>query len=398
MTARTVLISGASVAGPALAYWLARRGLHPVVIERADGLRLGGQNVDVRGAGREVARRMGIEGDIRAASTGERGLRFVDDAGRTCAEFPAGTADADSFTAELEILRGDLARILVERSRPHAEYIFGDVITGLRDEGDAITATFARGAPREFDLVIAADGVRSTTRALVLGDEPEVRELGLYMTYMTIPRAPSDDAWWRWYNAPGGRAVTLRPDNVGTTRATLTFMFEPPGLERLAPAEQREALRRVFAGAGWQAPRVLAALDDAADLYLDATAQVRAPRWSRGRFALVGDAAYCPSPITGMGTSLALVGAYVLAGELARHAHHGDAFAAYERVLRPYVERAQRLPPGAPRLAHPKTRTGVAALRLGLRLAALASRLTARVTLASSERFELPDYPEPPPR
>ena len=255
MPERTVLISGASIAGPALAFWLRRHGLRPVVIERADELRLGGQNVDVRGAGREVARRMGIESKIRAASTGEKGLHFVDARGATKATFPAGTSDSGGFTAELEILRGELARILYDETRDGVEYVFGDFITGLHEHEGGITASFARGGARSFDLVIAADGLRSHTRTLVFGDEPELRELGLYIAYLTIPRAASDDAWWRWYNAPGGRTIQLRPDNVGTTRAMLSFMSKTRGYEQLGADEQRQLLRRVFADLGRQARR-----------------------------------------------------------------------------------------------------------------------------------------------
>lgn len=388
------MISGASIAGPTLAFWLRRHGLRPVVIERAEALRLGGQNVDVRGAGRMVARRMGIEDDIRAATTGEKGLRFVDDRGRTRAEFPAGTSSSDGFTAELEILRGDLARILYDRTREGTEYIFGDHITGLDELGDRVKVSFARGESRDFDLVIAADGIRSTTRSLVFGDEPEIRELGLYMGYFTVPRASSDDAWWRWYNAPGGRTISLRPDNVGTTRVMLSFMFEPRGHDRLGPDEQRQVLRRIYRDAGWEAPRVLAALDDAADMYFESIGQVRAPRWSRGRVALVGDAGYCASPISGMGTSLALTGAYVLAGELARHTDHREAFASYERILRPYVAKAQKLPPGAPRLAHPRTRAGIVVFNAALRLAARvqASGIGTRILASPADQLEVPDY------
>lgn len=394
MTERTVLISGASIAGPALAFWLHRYGMRPVVIERAAALRLGGQNVDVRGAGRIVARRMGIEDDIRAATTGEKGLRFISADNRTLAEFPAGTSDTDGFTAELEILRGDLARILHDRTRAHTEYIFGDTITGLHEHGDRITASFASGGSRDFDLVIAADGIRSRTRALVFRDEPQIRELGLYTAYLSIPRAASDDAWWRWYNAPRGRTINLRPDNVGTTRATLSFMFEPPGYDKLGLDEQKDVLRRVFADAGWEAPRVLAALADSTDLYLESIGQVRAPRWSRGRVALLGDAGYCASPISGMGTSLALAGAHVLAGELAQHPNHAQAFAAYERVLRPFVARAQQLPPGAPRLAHPRTALGISVFTAGLRLAARiqASGIARQLFSPPADKLEFPDY------
>lgn len=393
MNHRTVLISGASIAGPALAFWLARYGFRPVVVERADALRLGGQNIDVRGAGRKVVRRMGIEGDIRAATTGEQGIRFVDDHDVTRAEFPAGKSDNDGFTKELEVLRGDLARILYDHTRDTTEYVFGNHITGLRDHGDRVTVSFAHGAERDFDLVVAADGIRSGTRTLIVGDEPRIRFLGLYGCYFTMPRGASDGAWARWYHAPGSRSILLRPDNVGTTRASLWFLSPPRGYERWSVAEQKALIARIFADAGWESPRVLAGMADSEDIYFDAVSQVMAPRWSHGRTALVGDAAYCPAPVSGMGTSLALVGAYVLAGELSRHSNHRDAFAAYERLMRPYVTVAQKLPPGVPWIAHPKSRLGVSLLHKVLRLAS--SPLLRRIEGpfgSSADKIELPDY------
>jgi len=394
MNQRTVLISGAGIAGPAVAFWLSRYGVRPVVIERADKLRLGGQNVDIRGAGRIVVRRMGIEKEILAATTGEKGLRFVDARNTTKAEFPAGTSDSDGFTAELEILRGELAGILYNQTQNDTEYVFGDHITDVREHDDRITVFFAKGKPRDFDLVIAADGIRSRTRALVFGSEAEIRELGLYMAYFTIPRIASDDAWWSWYNAPKRRVISLRPDNVGTTRALISFISEPRGYERLGVEEQKNILCKLFADAGWEAPRILAALKDSTDVYFESIGQVHAPRWSRGRVALVGDAGYCPSPISGMGTSLAFVGAYVLAGEIGKNENYREAFASYERIMRPYVQRAQQLPPGAPGLAHPNTNMGIAIFHGCARIAAMiqATGVMNKLFTPTADKFELPDY------
>lgn len=170
MKQRTVLIAGASIAGPALALGLAHSGIQPVIVERAEALRLGGQNIDVHGAARTVVRRLGIEDEICAATTGEQGLRFVDERNRTKAEFPAENADTSGFTKELEILRGDLATILYNRTRDTTEYLFGNQIVGLRDHGDRVTVAFEHGAERDFDLVVAADGLRSHTRKLIVGD------------------------------------------------------------------------------------------------------------------------------------------------------------------------------------------------------------------------------------
>ncbi|WKK72641.1 FAD-dependent monooxygenase [Rathayibacter oskolensis] len=388
-----ILISGASIAGPALAFWLDRYGCETTIVERAPELRLGGQNVDVRGAGREVARRMGLEDDIRAATTGEVGTRFVGRDGRTLAEFPAGTSDSGGATAELEILRGDLARLLVDRTAESTEYRFGDRIVAIEDDGDGVTASFDTAPDERFDLVIAADGIGSSTRRLVFGDEPEIRSLGLETSYATIPRTAADDDWWRWYSAARGRSITLRPDPYGTLRVALSYLTERSA-ERRSDDEQRARLREVFADAGWEAERVLAGVDASDDLYFESIGQVRAPRWSSGRVALVGDAAYCASPVSGMGTSLSIAGAYVLAGELAAHVDHRDGLAGYERRMRPYVDQAQTLPPGTPRLAHPVSRAGVAAFGLAVRLAAspVGSRLAARFATPPAEAIDLPDY------
>lgn len=393
MTGRTVAISGASIAGPALAFWLRKYGMRPVIVERAPSLRPGGQTVDVRGAGQTVVERMGLEEAIREASTGEQGIRFVDHWDRTKAAFKADAFGGEGFVTELEILRGELSSLLYERTREHTEYVFGDEITGVEEDGEQLRLTFGSGAERRADLLVAADGIRSKTRDLVFGGTTRTRWRGMYTAYFTIPREPADEGWVRWFNAPGGRVVTLRPDNLGTTRALLSFPSPPRGYDRLAQEEQKEMIRHVFAGIGGEAPRVLREMRGSADFYLEGVAQVHMPRWSRGRVAVVGDAAYCASPLSGMGTNLALVGAYVLAGELSR-AGHEQAFAAYEAVMRPFVAQAQDLPPGTPRLAMPRTAAGIRTLQAVLRAASTppVSRVVRRFMVPAAYDFTLPSY------
>ena len=357
MKVKKILISGASIAGPTLAFWLHRYGFEVTIVERAESLRLGGQNVDIKGAAQKIAQWMSIEEEIRAADTGELGVLFVDKNNVTKAALPKG--ESNLGTSELEILRGDLVKILYEHTKENVEYLFGNQIIALDEHQDGVKVTFQNGEIRDFDLVICADGIRSRTRSLIFGDEPVVKPVGLYVSYFTIPRTASDSRWARWYNATDARVIFMRPDNEGTTRASFSFMSEPMGYEKLSQEEQKALLQEKFADAGWEAKRVLAELDNNADVYFDAISQVFAPRWSEGRCAMTGDAAFCPSPLTGMGVSLSVVGAYILAGELSRHDDHSDAFAAYDKAFRPYVTEIQKLPPGVPRLAHPKTKLGI---------------------------------------
>lgn len=391
---RSILVTGASVAGPTLAYWLARQGMAVTVVERAPEFRDGGQTIDVRGAGKVVAQRMGLESAIRARSTHEDGIRFVDEQDRTRAEIGIGAFDGNGPVAELEILRGELARLLIEHGRSTVEYRFGDSIAALEDLPHGVKVRFAQGGEEMFDLVIAAEGVGSPTRKLVFGDEVRRRSFKLYTAYFTIPRAPGDARQMRWFNAPGGLSVCVRPDNLGTSRALLSFQEAANGYEKLPPARQKTLLKEKFAGLKWETPRILAALDDAPDLYLDQISQVKMARWSKGRIALVGDAAYCASPISGMGTSLGMCGAYVLAGELGRHDDHAQAFAAYESIMRPYVDQAQDVPLFAPRLASPHSRAGIALGHALLRMSnvPIVKSLLARFLTPKADALALPDY------
>jgi len=390
------VISGAGIAGPALAHELVARGWRATVVERFPQRRFEGQNVDVRGAARDVARRMGIDEELRAANTGEVGMRFIRADGTAAASFPVEqSGETDGPTAELEILRGELSRILVERTAQHADYRFGTEITAVTDHGDGVTTTLQDGSTIDSDLLVIAEGLRSRGRRFVT--TAEVGDLGMYFAYLTLTRRDTDDQWWNWQHAPGRRAVHLRPDNLGTTRAILTFISDVRGLEALSRTDQIAILRKTFADVGGPVPRILAELDDA-PLYFDALGQVRSPRWSTGRVVLLGDAAHCNATFGGTGTSLALIGAHVLAGELSRDDDHLAAVARYERYMRPLADKAGQVSIDVLRRANPRTQRGIDLLHAGARLTAsplgrTATRLLGRRMTTAADGVRLPDYP-----
>ncbi|MFE6712878.1 FAD-dependent monooxygenase [Streptomyces sp. NPDC057695] len=346
--ARTVLISGASIAGPALALWLHRYGFVPTVVERAPELRTGGYKVDIRGTAIEVCRRMGVLDEIRARSTDMRGGSYVDDAGRTIGELPAdifgGRVEEDD-----EIMRGELARILYDRTRGDVEYVFGDSIAALDEDADGVTVTFDSGAVRRFDLVVGADGLHSNTRRLTFGPEERYkRHLGAYISIFTAPNHLGLDRWETYHALPGKLVCVY--SSAGESDAKNLFIFSSPDelpYHHRDITAQRRHLTEAFTGDGWEIPRLLGHAADADDFYLDSMSLIEMAHWSRGRVVLLGDAAHCSSPASGQGTGLALTGAYVLAGELARAGgDHTVAFARYERLMRPGVEQNQRMAEG----------------------------------------------------
>jgi 2-polyprenyl-6-methoxyphenol hydroxylase-like FAD-dependent oxidoreductase len=367
-----VLVSGASVAGPTLAWWLHRHGFTPTVVERTPALRagLGGHAVDLFGPAVDVAEWTGILPEVQAARTRTE-LMVLERPGRKPVEVDIGGLAAGISTRHVEIMRGELTSILYEATRDHVEYRFGDSIRTLDQDGDGVEVTFEHGPPQRFGLVVGADGLHSNVRRLVFGEEARFRHyLGGYLGVFTLPNYRGLQGRMVAWSAPG-RTVAMYPVRQ-TGQARAVFLFRSP--EKLHHdhtdlAAQKRLLRQAFSEPAWELPRILSELDGAPDFYFDSIAQIRMPSWSRGRVTLVGDAGYSPAPAVGGGTVLAVIGAYVLAGELqAAAGDHTRAFGGYERAMGELVRRSRTIGPTVMKTLIPATPRQVWLTNQALRL------------------------------
>ena len=394
MAARTVLVSGAGIAGPTLAYWLSRSGCKPTIVEHAPSFRSGGYVMDFWGLGYDIAERMGLSDGLARLGYHMRELRVVGRDGRRAAGFGTGVFRELTGGRFVSIRRSDLARLLLERAGPTSEIIFGDDIKAVRQEADGVEVTFEHAPPRTFDLVIGADGLHSRVRQLAFGPQAQFeKSLGYTVAAFEISGyRPRDENVYVMHNVPGrmvGR-VALRDD-----RTLFLFVFADDGS---APdvahdgAAQKALLRQRYKDSGWEISRILDALQRIDDLYFDRVSQIHMPRWSEGRIALVGDAAFCVSLMAGQGSALAMTAAYVLAGELGRGGTHAEAFQRYESLLRAYIETKQRAAVSFGAAFAPKTALGLAFRNLVIKATSFPG--LARLTFGRdiSDKLTLPEY------
>ncbi|KAH6652058.1 hypothetical protein BKA67DRAFT_537903 [Truncatella angustata] len=414
-----VLISGGGIAGNALAFWLSNLGHAVTVVERFPTLRATGLQIDLRGHGVEVLKRMGLEQSYRSVSPPEQGLQMVDRSGRRRAYFPANRSGEglQSFTTDWEIMRGDLCRLMYDETKERAKYVFGASIESIKQEGlggGSVEVRFADGRTELFDLVVGADGQGSRTRKLMLGAETEDKFFpitGQYVAYFTIPRPieEGEEYMATQYLATNHRGVMLRrshPDKV-QVYVGCTDRSEPlKHIRRGDVGAEKEALAKIMRGAGWQTDEIVRAMMTADDFYCERMGLVKLESWSKGHVALVGDAAYCPSANTGMGTTSALVGAYILAGEIGRHcgkaanADVGDGVAAalkaYDQKFRPFMDQVQKgILEGDSGMVYPSSAFGIAVAHLFLGLASFFKLPIFGWFLKEEVKdWDLPDYPE----
>lgn len=355
-----VLVSGASVAGTAAAYWLGRHGYSVTVVERHAGPRPGGQAIDVRGPALTVLERMGLLAAAQKRKTQIRGASVVDRDGNELSRDTESTPTGGPIdNPDIELLRDDLIELLYGASQWTAEYLFDDSITALTDDGAAVGVTFERAAPRSFDLVIGADGLHSNVRGLVFGPEEQfIERLGTHAAIFTVPNFLNLDYWQTWHYGDSSMAGVYSARNNTEARAMLGFMDADLRIDYGDTEAQFAELERRMADDGWVRPQLLEYMRTAPDFYFDEMSQIKMDRWARGRVGLVGDAGYCCSPLSGQGTSVALLGAYILAGELAAASQAGTVdhelgFANCHREFSDYVKRNQwlvvdNIPGGAP--------------------------------------------------
>jgi 2-polyprenyl-6-methoxyphenol hydroxylase-like FAD-dependent oxidoreductase len=338
-----VLISGAGLAGLTTAYWLRRYGFTPTIVERAPSLLVGGYKIDVRGTALQVLKRMGIQDAVVAASTDMQGAMLVDKDGKVINEM-TGDEFGHRVGEDLEIVRGTLCQILMEHIAD-AEFIFGDSIRAIAQDSDRVRVEFTKNNPREFDLVIGADGLHSNVRGIVFGDESRfLRDLGLYLCVYSVPNYLNLDRMEMQYSELGRIAAIWSSRGDANAKACFGFTAPSNRIDLRDRAQQQRVLADVYQGIGWEVPRLLEMMPSAADYYFDAAAQINMAHWTQGRVALVGDAGYCASPMSGQGTSLALIGAYVLTGELAAASGaYQTAFDHYEKEMGPFVALNQAL-------------------------------------------------------
>ncbi|MFI5897894.1 FAD-dependent monooxygenase [Actinoplanes sp. NPDC051513] len=365
---RTVLISGAGVAGPTLAFWLARAGFQPTVVERAQGQRSSGNPVDVRGPALPVAEQMGVVPALREAATTVTAMRLIDSRGRRGARLPMPSSRSAAGTMEIEVPRADLATILYAAARDHAEFVFDDTITAMSQDPDGVDVAFERGEPRRFDLVVGADGLHSTVRRLAIGHEQDfVRHLGVYVatTPLGEPVDHPDEALM--YNAPG-RLLSVHPSR---DHALLAFIFRGgavPGFDHRDTAAHKKMLLDAYGKDRlWRVPEFLDRARASDDLYFDSVSRVVLPSWSRGRITLLGDAAASVS-LFGDGSSMAMAGARTLAGALGE-ADVETALKRYEAEHRRRTDTKGRAARFAAALIVPSTRPGIAVRNAAARMA-----------------------------
>jgi 2-polyprenyl-6-methoxyphenol hydroxylase-like FAD-dependent oxidoreductase len=393
MSTKRVLISGIGIGGPALAHWLLRYGFAPTLVERAPHLRINGYAIDFWGAGYDVIEKMGLLEQVLRAGYRVREVRLVNGRGRRVGGFDADLFRRATLGRYTTLARGDLSAILCRAIEGRAEMLFGNSVTALEEDAEGVLVRFQHGSPRRFDLVIGADGLHSAVRALTFGPESRFEKfLGYAVAAVELTGyRPRDADVYVAYSVPGRQVgrFAMRDD-----RTMILFVIADDDVR--VDANDTNAHRKYLlahcSDMEWECPKILRAISRSDDIYFDRVSQIRMSPWSKGRIGLLGDAAFAPSLLAGQGSALAIVGAYVLAGELARSLRPEDAFARYEYLLRPFMLEKQKAAEGFAGAFAPKTRVGIFVRNQVTKILALPR--VARFVMGSSlvDGIQLPTY------
>jgi 2-polyprenyl-6-methoxyphenol hydroxylase-like FAD-dependent oxidoreductase len=362
-----ILICGGGIAGPALAFWLAQSGHQVTIIEHHQSLRAFGAQVDLRGQGIEAVKRMGLLDKVKSKLVDEIGVSFVNTQGRVLATIMANTSGqgTQSLTSEYEIMRGDMVQILYDATKDNVKYFFGKTIEKFEQDEKQVLVTFSDGNSYTFDILVGADGQGSYTReAIMPANSPDpYLQLGIHIAYWFVPRIAIDTNMRNTYIARGGRMIMRRSHNPTDSQVYFFLRensFEASTIHKTPVVHQKQFWKEKFKNAGWQAKRFIEGMNEAEYFYSQEVVQVKMDTWHNGRVVLIGDAAHCASPFSGMGVSGSLVGAYVLAGEINKSNDNLPlAFENYEKAMLPFVTEIQKIKPFLLRLSMPKSQLAI---------------------------------------
>jgi len=373
MDNKNILISGAGIAGTTLAFWLKKFGFNPTIIEVSPKLREGGYAIDFMGAGYNVAEKMGILPALEKADIDISKVAFVDKNNKEKGSMNYRKIKKLMNNRAITLLRSDLAKVIYENLNKDVEIIFGDTIEKIEQDKDDVTVTFRSGKNRSFDLLAGADGLHSNVRNLIFGSETQFEKYyGYYTSSYTLENYSYEGRAFSMCNVPGKQvAVYAYSDN----RTATLFVFASP--ERLKydhhdVEKQKQFLKDEFMNIGWKCPEILSKIDSSSDFYFDPISQIKMDNWSKGRITLVGDACDCPSLLSGKGSTLAMVGAYILAGELRlANGNYETAFKQYEDIFKPFISKKQKSAQGFAKSFVPKSNFGIWVRNQALKLMSL---------------------------
>lgn len=399
-----VLISGGGIAGPAAAFWLSRLGHSCTIVERFPEVRTRGQQIDLREQGIEAAERMGLLDEIRKRAVDEDGLLIVDNSGKRQAWVPKESGSThQSFSSEFEIMRGDLCTLLYDQVHDRVTYRFGVSVSDFQNDEEQVRVTLSDGTVDTYDLLIVADGQGSRIRKQMVerGDISDSSvSLGVFLALFKVPRRPGERNISTSAHAPGRRVMMTRWNAEDEGQGSFITMSHQEELQQALKqdvAEQKAIFAKIFEDAGWEAPRLIEAMNNGEGFHTTELLLRKSDAWSKGRVVLLGDAGYCASPMSGFGTSLALIGAYVLAGEISEREDLTVALEAYEETMRPLVSVVHNMPSRLLKLALPHSALGVKALQWAiwtvttLKLGELFAKFAVS---GEDETWKVPEYPD----